>query len=119
MFILDPAAKEEAVKEAIERVQTLIKAAGGTVQNVQKLDQRPFARPSSKRSSGFYVNFSFTAPAKAIAELDAKFHLETSLMRWQITRFQEVSLPVRTRRETEDREPIGAGGGGYRSRDRE
>jgi len=116
MFIFDPTTKEEAVKEITDRVQALIKAAGGVVQTVQKMDQRAFARTTNKRSSGYYVNFIFTAPPKAIAELDAKFHLETGLMRWQITRFQEVSLPVRTRRESDDREPMGAG---YRSRDRE
>jgi ribosomal protein S6 len=55
------------------------------VDKVQRMGARPFARDTRKRTSGFYVNFIFDAPPKAVAELDAKLHLETEVFRWQFT----------------------------------
>lgn len=89
LFILDAAAKEEVLKEEMDKVQAAIQQAGGAVLNVQKMDQRPFARSRGRHESGYYVNFIFQAPSKAIAELDAKFHLETGLLRWQFTCHEE------------------------------
>jgi small subunit ribosomal protein S6 len=85
LVILDTAGREDAEKDIIERVQKEIQAAGGKVETVQKMGQKPFARTTRKRSAGSYVNFIFAAPGKAIAELDAKFHLDTDLFRWQFT----------------------------------
>ncbi len=108
LFILDGTSREDAVKEALDKVQAAIKAAGGAIQNVQKMETRPFARPSAKHQSGYYVNITFSAPPKAIAELDAKFHLETGLLRWQFTQFvEEPDRPTRKRKLSEDKEPVG------------
>jgi small subunit ribosomal protein S6 len=85
LVILDTAGREDAEADIIERIKKEIQAAGGKVETVQKMGQKPFARVTRKRSAGGYVNFIFAAPAKAIAELDAKFHLDTDLFRWQFT----------------------------------
>lgn len=99
LFILDIAGREDSEKEIVERIQKAIEHAGGHVETVQRMGTRPFARTSRTRSSGYYVNFIFTAPPKAIAELDAKFHLETDIFRWQ---FNEAmpEQPVREPRAT-------------------
>lgn len=85
LAILDTAGREDAEKDIIERIQKEIQQAGGKVETVQKMGQKPFARTTRKRSGGGYVNFIFAAPGKAIAALDAKFHLDTDLFRWQFT----------------------------------
>jgi small subunit ribosomal protein S6 len=102
LFILEPSAREEVLKQSLDRIQELIKQAGGKVDKLQKLDQRPFARNSGKRTSGYYVNYLFDAPANATAELDAKLHLESGIIRWQFTRFEplEEQPPRRRRPET-------------------
>jgi ribosomal protein S6 len=89
LFILDASAKEEVLKETIERIEKDIKQAGGRIATVQKMGPRPFARTAAKQQMGFYVNYVFEAPSKAIAELDAKLHLGTDAFRWQFTRFVE------------------------------
>lgn len=96
LFILDAAIQEEAVKDIVERIQKDIENAGGRVETVQKMGQRPLARNMKLRSAGYYANFIFKAPQTAIHGLDAKFHLETDLLRWHITDF--VPEPVRKRR---------------------
>lgn len=87
LFILDAAVKEEVLKETIDRIEKDIKQSGGRVETVQKMGQRALARVNAKRSAGFYVNIIFDAPPKAVAELDAKLHLATDVIRWQFTRW--------------------------------
>lgn len=95
LFILDTAGKEEVSKELVEKIQKEIEQVGGRVETVQKMGLRSFARATRKRSAGFYVNYLFRAPTTAAAALDAKFHLEPEIFRWQ---FLEV-LPVKERKK--------------------
>ncbi len=85
LFILEGSAKEEALKKTIGKIEETIKATGGKVLEVEKLDQRPFARPHGSQQDGHYVNLKFDAPTRAISELNAKFHLEGDVIRWQAT----------------------------------
>lgn len=87
LFILEVAGKEDVEKDIIDRVQKEIEAAGGSVETVQKMGPKPYARTTAKHNSGNYVNVIFHAPATAISALDAKFHLDTELFRWQVTEF--------------------------------
>ena len=98
LFILDVAGKEEAEKEICDRLQKAIEQTGGRVETVQRMGMRQFARDTSKRGSGYYVNFIFQAPPKAIHELDTKFHLESDLIRWLFTE-PMPEMPVREPRE--------------------
>jgi len=102
LFILDVVGREDAEKEIIDRIQKDIEHAGGKVETVQKMGQKPFARSTSKRTAGHYVNVIFHAPGKAITELDVKFHLDADVFRWQIT--ENVPEPERKPR----REPTAA-----------
>jgi len=106
LVILDTAGREDAEKDIVKRVQKEIQHAGGKVETVQKMGPKPFARVTRKRSAGSYVNFIFAAPTKAIAELDAKFHLDTDLFRWQ---FSEPT-PEAPQREPKDKEGKSAEG---------
>jgi len=101
LFILDVVGKEDAEKELIERIQKDIELTGGRVETVQKMGPKPFARNSAKRSAGHYVNVIFAAPAKAIAELDAKFNLDTEMFRWQIT--EVIPEKVRKKKKKKDK----------------
>lgn len=100
LLILDVVGREDAEKEIIDRIQKEIELVGGSVETVQKMGQKPFARTTSKRSAGHYVNMIFHAPAKAIAALDVKLHLDADVFRWHITEF--VPEPERKPR----REPV-------------
>jgi small subunit ribosomal protein S6 len=102
LVILNTDGGEDAEKTIVDRVQKEIQQAGGKVETVQKMGSKPFARTTGKRTAGSYVNFIFGAPAKAIRELDAKFHLDTDLFRWQITEAMP-ELPPRKPRDEEAR----------------
>ncbi|HXG46868.1 MAG TPA: 30S ribosomal protein S6 [Methylomirabilota bacterium] len=84
LFILNNAiaAKEDGVKEAIDRISAEISHTGGKVETIQKMDKRPFARVANKKNSaGFYVNFIFTAEPHTIAPLRTRFSLNEDVFR--------------------------------------
>ena len=90
LIILNVAEKDEEIQAAIDKVQKEIEALGGRVEKVQRMDARPFARGRGNDAVGYYVNYAFSAPPAAIAQLDEKFNLDPTLYRWQFTLFVEV-----------------------------
>lgn len=82
LFILQTAAKEESIKEAIDKISSEITSVGGKVETVQKMDKKNFARIADKRhQSGFYVNVIFHSDPGAVAQLRNKFVLNEDVYR--------------------------------------
>jgi ribosomal protein S6 len=82
LFILDTAAKEEGVKDALDKISAEIIAAGGKVETIQKMDRKSYARVADKRhTAGFYANVIFTSAPAAIAALRTKFALNEEVFR--------------------------------------
>ncbi|MSU57692.1 MAG: 30S ribosomal protein S6 [Pedosphaera sp.] len=82
LFILNTAAKEEGIKEALDKIEAEITAAGGKVETVQKMDRKAYARVADKKhSAGFYANVIFNLAPAAIAALRAKFALNEEVFR--------------------------------------
>jgi ribosomal protein S6 len=74
LFILNNAAKEEAIKETIDKISADIASAGGKVETVQKMDKKTFARVADRKyTSGFYVNIVFEGAPAVIAQLHHRF----------------------------------------------
>jgi len=74
LFILHNAAKEEAVKETIDKISAEISAAGGKLETVQKMEKKTFSRVANRKtSSGYYVNFVFEGAPAVIAQLRQRF----------------------------------------------
>jgi ribosomal protein S6 len=74
LFILNNAAKEEAIKDTIDKISAEISSAGGKVETVQKMDKKTFTRVADRKySSGFYVNFVFEGAPAMIAQLHHRF----------------------------------------------
>ena len=82
LFILNTAAKEEGVKESIDKISAEITAAGGKVETVQKMDKKAFSRVADKRhNAGFFVNVIFESAPAALAALKARFFLSEDVFR--------------------------------------
>jgi len=74
LFILNNAAKEEAIKETIDKISADIASAGGKVETVQKMDKKTFTRVADRKyTSGFYVNIVFEGAPAVIAQLHHRF----------------------------------------------
>ena len=86
LFILDTAAKEEGIKDTIDKISAEITAAGGKVETVQKMDKKNYSRVADKKhSSGFYVNIIFESEPKAVTQLKQRFALNEEVFRVMFT----------------------------------
>jgi ribosomal protein S6 len=82
LFILDTAAKEEGIKDTIDRISAEITALGGKVETVQKMDKKNFVRVANKRhSAGFYVNIIFHGQPVIIEQLKRRFTMSQDVFR--------------------------------------
>ena len=82
LFILNTAAKEEGIKDAIDKVSAEITSTGGKVETVQKMDRRNFARVADKKySAGFYVNIIFEGESSILPQLKSRFALNEEVFR--------------------------------------
>ena len=74
LFILSGAIREEALKEAIDKITAEITALGGKIETIQKMDKKPFARVAErKHSSGYFVNIFFECEPAGIVKLRRRF----------------------------------------------
>ena len=82
LFILDTAAKEEGIKDTIDRISAEITALGGKVETVQKMDKKNFVRVANKRhTAGFYVNIIFQGQPVIIDQLKRRFTMSQDVFR--------------------------------------
>ena len=82
LFILEPAAKEDGLKETLDRISAEITSAGGKVETVQKMDRRSFARVANKKhSAGHYVNVIFESEPAALDQLKHRLAMNEEVFR--------------------------------------
>jgi ribosomal protein S6 len=90
LFILNPAAREEGVKDVLDKISAEITTAGGKVETVQKMDKKHFSRVANKKhSAGFYANVIFTSTPSVIAQLRSKLTLNEEIFRVLFTQAPE------------------------------
>ena len=91
LFILNPnSAKEDGVKDTLDKISAEITSVGGKVETVQKMDRKAFARIADKRhTSGFYANIIFNGTPAAVAQLQTKFALNEEVFRVLFTQSAE------------------------------
>ena len=87
LFILDTAAKEEGLKDTIDKISAEITAVGGKVETVQKMDKRNFVRVADKKhNSGFYVNFIFESEPSALDQLKHRLAMNGEVFRVMLSK---------------------------------
>jgi ribosomal protein S6 len=82
LFILNTAAREEGVKDTLDKISAEIAAAGGKVETVQKMERKHFARVADKKhNAGYYANVIFNGTPATISQLTSKFALNDDVFR--------------------------------------
>jgi len=86
LFILNTAAKEEGIKDIIDKISAEISAGGGKVETVQKMDKKHFLRVADKKhTSGFYVNVIFEGGPGTLSTLHHRFAMGEDVFRVMFT----------------------------------
>jgi len=81
-FILDTRGVESSVEELTEEYSKIIGEVSGEVESVNNIGSTDFARKAATGiSSGIFVQYDFTAPATAPADLQEKVRLDRKVNR--------------------------------------
>jgi len=128
MIILDPDVDEERQQEMLERVQQIIRDAGGVVDHVNDWGRRKLGYVMDKKADGRYVIITCSATVEGLGEAERVMtinkevvirHMAILLNTAQAERAKAngAPLPVDDRPEGDAR-PARAGRGGPRRRPR-
>ncbi len=97
LFILETAAKEEGIKDAIDKISAEITSLGGKVETVQKMDKKNYSRVANKKhSAGFYVNIIFEGQPALLDQLRHRFAMNTDIFRVLFTNSPAPKLTTTT-----------------------
>ncbi len=85
MVIFNADTEESVVQTFINRLESMAKEAGGTLEKSEKWGVREFAYEINKAREGFYVVLEFMAP-NALTELDRVLRLADDVNRHKFIR---------------------------------
>ncbi len=86
MVILDPEIDERTVAPSLDKFLNVIRADGGTIENVDIWGRRRLAYEINKKNEGIYAVVNFTANSSATVELDRQLGLSEAVMRTKVLR---------------------------------
>ena len=90
LFILEAAAKEEGIKDVIDKLSAEITNLGGKVETVQKMDKKNYSRVADKKhTAGFYVNIIFEGKPSLVDQLKHRFAMDAEVFRVLFTNAPE------------------------------
>lgn len=92
LFILDIAGKEDRISELIDDISKQLTDGGASVETVQRMEKKQFARVTDKVvTSGFYVNIAFAADAAAVPPLIKSLRSSENVYRVLIGRQEKAA----------------------------
>ena len=86
LYILNNELADEAKVAVIEKLNAVVTANGGTVDNVDKWGTKRLAYPINYKSEGYYVLVNFTAPATLPDELERVMRITDAVVRFMIVK---------------------------------
>src|ERR1700726_2171518 len=89
LVVLNTQGREDNVKEIVDRLESEFQKEGAEIEQVQKMERRPFSYVAGPLDSGFYVNFVFHADPQLITKLRSKFELDPEVYRQHSQRLRE------------------------------
>jgi small subunit ribosomal protein S6 len=81
-YILNPVVEEAKFSELVSFVNKLIEDNNGEIVDVDEWGVQKFAYEVDKKSTGYYVNMYFNAPAEAIAVVERNMRIHDDIMRY-------------------------------------
>lgn len=86
MIILDPEIDERTVAGSLDKLLTVVKTDGGSIENVDIWGRRRLAYEIKKKSEGIYAVVDMSAEPATAAELERQLGLNESVMRTKLMR---------------------------------
>src|SRR5712691_10675747 len=89
LIVLNTQGKDDTVKEIVDRLESEFQKEGAEIEQVQKMDKRPFSYVVGELDAGYFVNFVFHADSQLITKLRSKFKLDPEVYRQHYQRLRE------------------------------
>ncbi|MBI4974390.1 MAG: 30S ribosomal protein S6 [Candidatus Omnitrophica bacterium] len=86
LFIINPELKEDDIKNVSKLIGDSITKNGGSLTKEENWGKRLLAYSIKKFKEGYYYKADFSAPADAIAKLEAAYKLNADILRMMITK---------------------------------
>ena len=97
-YIIDTALEEEARKELIEKISSLIAQNGGEVEKVDETwGKRRLAYPINDKPEGYYVLVTMQAPAELPKEIERNLRINENVLRSLVIKVEEKKHSVKPR----------------------
>lgn len=90
MVILDPDLEEKTITPSLEAFLNVVRADGGTVENIELWGRRRLAYEINHKPEGIYAIIHVTATKESVAELDRQLSLNEAVMRTKVMRLEDV-----------------------------
>jgi small subunit ribosomal protein S6 len=91
-YILNPVLEEDRFSELVSFVNKLIEDNGGEIVEVEEWGVKKLAYEIDKKSTGYYVNLYFNAPAEAIAVVERNMRIHDDIMRYLTLKYDAKML---------------------------
>ncbi len=106
IFVLDPGLEDARVDAEVEKIRDFITARSGEITEIQKWGRRKLAYEINRRKEGIYTLIRFKSAAELPAELDRRYRLNESMIRF-LTVLHEAppageQVPVRDEEAVDD-----------------
>ena len=100
LYILDIQGREEGVKEAIDQIETEVKASGGKVKATRKMERKKFETVAGHLDAGYYLGVDIEIDPSKLASLQQKLKLNRIVYRqFYLKAGETASAPSRAQAE--------------------
>ncbi len=89
MYIAVPETADEDITKLNEAIQQQIEREGGTVVKTEVMGKRKLAYPIKKKTEGHYTLFEIEGSGQEIAELERRFRVNDTVIRFVTVRVDE------------------------------
>jgi small subunit ribosomal protein S6 len=90
MFIVDPNLPEDDIDKLNSQVASLVSDGGGNVLETEMMGRRRLAYEVKRQNEGFYVLLTVEANGKIITEIERRFRVVDSVLRYITVRIDET-----------------------------
>ena len=90
MFIVDPHLPEDDIDQLNSQVESLVSEGGGNVLETEKMGRRRLAYEIKRHDEGFYVLLTVEANGEIINEVERRFRVLDSVLRYITVRIDKT-----------------------------
>ena len=104
VFILTPVLSEAQVKEAVKKVESLLKGFGAKMQHKEDWGLKKLAYPIQKKSTGFYQLLEYEMEGQNVDRLEVEMKRDERIIRFLTVRMDKHAIKFAESRRTNKKE---------------